>query len=169
LPNHNQSPGSAQSQQLLSHINLPPHTNGIPNPNQMPPGARTPGPNGAHNFVSPNLSLLNLGSNPHPNAQMSLNGSPHISGLANGPMAGHTPSPAQAHMQAPPMQMQLSQHGTNSSAASVNTSPNATNKRRRVSTVKVEDDGGGGDIPNGVPTAKVKQSPRVPNKRKGGN
>lgn len=108
----------------------------------MPPGARTPagaGPGGPHQqFMSPAVANSLL-----PNA---VNGSPHL-------MQHHTPSPA-SH----PMVAQHSQQGTNSSAtASVNTSPNVSNKRRR-STAKIEGDDGGVDV-NGA--AKVKQSPRV--------
>ena len=43
--------------------------------------------------------------------------------------------------------------GTGSQGTSANTSPNATNKRRRASQVKIEDEGGG--------EGRVKQSPKV--------
>ena len=122
---------------------------GMPNQQQqiLPPGARTPsgtGQPGAPQFMSPAMqnSLL-------PNA---VNGSPHL-------MQHHTPSPASHAMAA-----QHSQQGTNSSAtASVNTSPNVSQKRRR-STAKMDPDDDG---INGV--QKVKPSPRVQNKRMKGN
>ncbi|GME50420.1 uncharacterized protein LTHEOB_1534 [Neofusicoccum parvum] len=85
-----------------------------------------------------------------------VNGSPHLGGST------HTPSPAMAHMQAPGLVAQHSQQGTNSSAAaSANTSPNVSNKRRR-STVKAEDN----DAHDGPPQPKVKPSPRLPNNNK---
>lgn len=141
-------------------INLPP---GAPTPNSAP-GARTPQNMAGGNpnvqphppnqqFMSPHIANLQQfpgGLNP------AVNGSPHLSGQT------HTPSPAQAHMQAPGLVAQHSQQGTNSSAAaSANTSPNVSNKRRR-STVKTEGDDG----PDGAPTAKVKPSPRMPNNNK---
>jgi len=70
------------------------------------------------------------------------------------------------------MVAQQSQQGTNTSGSqgtSANTSPNATNKRRRPSAVKVEvDDGGGGTEINGTGPGggnKVKPSPRIGGKR----
>lgn len=111
----------------------------------MPPGARTPSGTGqpppSHQFMSPAMANSLL-----PNA--ALNGSPHLM------HQNHTPSPA-SH----PMVAQHSQQGS-SATASVNTSPNVTNNKRRRSTAKVEtDDGGGPPELNG--TQKVKQSPRV--------
>lgn len=81
-------------------------------------------------------------------------------------------SPAQGHMQAPGMQLQQSQQGTNSSGPSANTSP-ASNKRRRPSTVKAEEDSGaptpgsmGGQV-NGVAMAGKKPStPRLTKRMK---
>ncbi len=167
--------GNMMQQHPHAHMNLPP--NGLQQ--QLPPGARTPGmvmaaggPNanmvrqqdqlGA--FASPAMANLAL---PHNNA---VNGSPHLGG---GVIAGHTSSPAQAHMQAPGLVAQHSQQGTNSSGASGSntTSPNVSNKRRRASAVKTEGDenGGGGAAAgevNGVAAAggpgpgKVKASPR---------
>lgn len=58
------------------------------------------------------------------------------------------------------MMPQHSQQGTNSSAASANTSPQVNNKRRR-STVKME-----GDDPGVDGGHKVKPSPRMPKKPK---
>jgi hypothetical protein len=110
----------------------------------LPPGARTPlqngqlgGPPPNHQFMSPAMANQLL-----PNAVM--NGSPHLM------QQNHTPSPASHAMAA-----QLSQQGS-STTASVNTSPNVSNKRRR-STAK-------GDIDDGVEVngaQKVKQSPRI--------
>lgn len=152
-------------------INLPP--NGVPA--NMPPGARTPGmanmqmpPNQQPNFSSPSVSNLNLPM--QPNGQHPMNGSPHIPHNPNlGPNShltnSHTPSPAISHMAAPSMMPQHSQQGTNSSAASANTSPNVSGKRRR-STVKLEgDDGGGGEMNGTQANQRVKASPRVGQKK----
>jgi hypothetical protein len=166
---YHQNPGM-RAEQALNHFveSLPTMTSnmlmqmgpGQPNPGQpgqphMAPGAgmpgqpmaagvRTPsgagGPNpsaGQGQFMSPHIANLGL-----PNG---LTGSPHL-------MQTHTPSPA-SH----PLVAQHSQQGTNSSAASANTSPNV-NKRRRPSTVKVEGDEAGGEL-NGA--QKVKPSPRL--------
>jgi len=98
--------------------------------------------------------------------------SPHIGG------GGATPSPAQNHMQAPGMIAQHSQHQhptsnpssqTSTTVGSANTSPHQTNKRRRASTtsnanVDIGDGADGGGM-NGAAAQKVKQSPRVTNKR----
>lgn len=111
-------------------------TQGPPNQGMqqnMPPGQRPTGPGQpAHMFMSPAMANQLL-----PNGAMS--GSPGMM---------HTPSPASHAM--------VKQQSTSSHTASVNTSPSMNNKRRR-STVKLDDDGGG-DV-NGAP--KVKQSPRV--------
>jgi hypothetical protein len=141
-------------------INLPP--NGVPMGNRTPSMGNMPMPNHPnHQFSSPAMSNLT--------APM-MNGSPHISsnpGLApnmNLPNS-HTPSPHQSNMAAPQMLPQHSQQGTNSSAASANTSPNVNNNKRRRSTVKMEgDDPGGGD----GPAAKVKPSPTMRKKNKPG-
>lgn len=105
---------------------------------------------------SPGMTHMNL---PMQNGVM--NGSPHFNHTAipgmQGQMGMANSSPAQSHM-APPMVPQHSQQGTNSTAASADTSPQVSNKRRR-STVKAEEDGGGGD-------AKVKPSPRMGKKAK---
>jgi len=115
----------------------------------MPPGPRPQGPGGqpGQMFMSPAMANQLL-----PNGAM--NGSPGMM---------HTPSPASHPM--------VKQQSTSSHTASVNTSPNVNNKRRR-STAKVEmDDGGGvgGADMNGA--TKVKQSPRVGNgkRMKSGN
>lgn len=111
---------------------------GMQQPN-MPPGAR-PGQTGQM-FMSPAMANSLL-----PNGGM--NGSPSMM---------QTPSPASHPM--------VKQHSTSSHTASVNTSPNMNNKRRR-STAKIEVDDS--DM-NGGP--KVKQSPRVGGgkRMKGGN
>jgi LIM-domain binding protein len=117
-------------------------------------GQRTPGMNGPNQFASP--AMQNLGLPPQ--------GSPHITAPA------HTPSPAHMHMAGPvAMVHQHSQQGSNlsgSQGASANTSPNVTNKRRRPSGIKLEDDGGG-EI-NGNSATKVKPSPRIGGKRQKG-
>jgi hypothetical protein len=119
-------------------------------------GQRTPGLNGLNQFASPALAHLGL-----PTGQ----GSPHLSGPV------HTPSPAQNHMAGPvAMVHQQSQQGSNlsgSQVTSANTSPNVTNKRRRASAVKQEDDGGGAEV-NGTGVNKVKPSPRMSGKRQKG-
>ena len=138
-----------------SHVNasLTPHaaleqyvtsfaTNGINQVSQQqnPSAPRTPG--------HPNFPL---GASPATAHLQLPDGSPHISG-----------SPAQA----PGMQLQQSQHGTSSSGPSANTSPNASNKRRRPSAVKAEDE----NQVNGTQAkTTVKQSPRVGGKRQKGN
>ena len=144
-------------------INLPQGQGATPN--GMAPGAQgTPrmgnmGMPGQPGFQgSPSVPNMNLPM--HPNG---IQGSPHLQGgLLPGQMPGGmgTPSPAQTHMATPPMMPQHSQQGTNSSAASANTSPQVNNKRRR-STVKMEGEDGGAD-----PGHKVKPSPRMPKKPK---
>lgn len=81
-------------------------------------GQRTPG--------LPGQFPVSQSPAPH---HMQLPGSPHVGG-----------SPAPGAMAAPPMQVSASQQGTVSSGPSANTSP-ASNKRRRPSAVKAEDDG----------------------------
>lgn len=154
MPQQQQQGGPGQPQ-----INLPP---GAPTPGSAP-GARTPQsmPGGNPNmpphppnqqFMSPHLANQMFPGALNP----AVNGSPHLGGST------HTPSPAMTHMQAPGLVAQHSQQGTNSSAAaSANTSPNVSNKRRR-STVKAEDN----DAHDGPPQPKVKPSPRLPNNNK---
>ncbi|RYP51091.1 hypothetical protein DL768_003497 [Monosporascus sp. mg162] len=86
-------------------------------PGNMPGGPRTP-----------SFPQFQVGASPAA-AHLQLPGSPSMG------------SPAQGHMQAPGMALQQSQQGTNSSGPSANTSP-ASNKRRRPSGVKTEDDSG---------------------------
>lgn len=78
---------------------------------------------------TPSFSQFNMGASPAA-VHHQLPGSPHMGG-----------SPALGHMQAPGMALQQSQQGTSSSGPSANTSP-ASNKRRRPSGVKNEDDSG---------------------------
>lgn len=84
---------------------------------------------------TPSFGQFPMGASPA-SAHMNLPGSPHMG------------SPAPGHMQAPGMQLQQSQQGTSSSGPSANTSP-ASNKRRRPSAVKGEDDGSGAGTPAG--------------------
>jgi hypothetical protein len=111
--------------------------NGASTGQQNPSGPRTPGMTNFPVGASPAAAHLQLPE-----------GSPHMGG-----------SPAQA----PGMQLQQSQHGTTSSGPSANTSPNASNKRRRPSTVKAEDDG----QVNGTGKPGVKPSPRMTKRQKG--
>ena len=125
--------------------------NGQPHGN-IPPGPRTP-----------SFSQFPMGASPAA-AHLQLPGSPSMG------------SPSQGHMQAPGMALQQSQQGTNSSGPSANTSP-ASNKRRRPSGVKTEDDSGAptptsmgaGPQVNGVAMAgKGKPpTPRMPKRVKG--
>lgn len=139
-------PYAALEQYVTTHINgIPPNMNGQP----MPQG----GPR------TPSFSQFPMGASPAA-AHMNLPGSPHIG------------SPAPGHMQAPGMQMQQSQQGTSSSGPSANTSP-ASNKRRRPSGVKIEDDGSGAPTPgangpqmNGMQRATKPPTPRMPKRVK---
>lgn len=125
------------------------HSGAMPNP--VAGGMGLNGPNSTQ-FASP--AMANLG--------LPAQGSPRVTGPA------HTPSPAHMHMAGPvAMVHQHSQQGSNlsgSQGASANTSPNVTNKRRRPSGIKTEDDGA--DV-NGQ-TGKVKPSPRMGGKRQKG-
>jgi len=108
------------------------------------PGAQGQNPSGPRTPGMPNFPM---GTSPAA-AHLQLPGSPHIGG-----------SPAQA----PGMQLQQSQHGTSSSGPSANTSPNASNKRRRPSAVKTEEE----NQVNGTQAkVGVKPSPRIPKKQR---
>ena len=137
-------PYAALEQYVALHINgVPQAMNGLP----MPQGPRTP-----------SMGQFPMGQSPAA-AHMNLPGSPHVGG-----------SPAPGQMQAPAMQLQPSQQGTGSSGPSANTSP-ASNKRRRPSAVKAEDDGSGAPTPaggqvNGVGNRKP-ATPRMPKRAKG--
>lgn len=107
------------------------------------------GMNPPNQFQSPAFSHLGL-----PQAQ----GSPHM-GLPN-----QTPSPAHNAQGGVQMVHQMSAQGSTmsgSQGASTNTSPNVSNKRRRASVIKDEDNQTqGGD-------SKPKPSPRVGKRQKG--
>jgi hypothetical protein len=133
--NANQMQGGNMPQNPMIQQGMAPQQQGTPQ------GARTPSSTGQlgvqpnHQFMSPAMVAGVL-----PNG--SMNGSPHLM------QQTHTPSPASHPM--------VTQHSQSSNTASVNTSPNVSNKRRR-STAKVENDGDG--EMNGLP--KVKPSPRM--------
>ncbi|KAI1759092.1 LIM-domain binding protein-domain-containing protein [Hypoxylon sp. FL1150] len=118
-------------------------------------------PNGPPNPRTPSFGQFPMGASPAA-THLQLPNSPHLG------------SPAQGHMQAPGMQLQQSQQGTSSSGPSANTSP-ASNKRRRASTVKAEEDSGaptpasiGAPQVNGVAGANKKpQTPRMQKRLKG--
>ncbi|RMD40501.1 hypothetical protein DV735_g4630, partial [Chaetothyriales sp. CBS 134920] len=114
----------------------------------FPPGMAMNGPN---QFASPGMAHLGL-----PQAQ----GSPHHPGSV------HTPSPAQNAAGGVPMVPQMSAQGSlsGSQGPSTNTSPNVSNKRRRASQIKLEEENAaqGGD--NAI---KVKASPRITKRQKG--
>ena len=112
------------------------------------------------------------------NAPQQKNASgPRTPGMSNFPLFPQGASPAPAHLQLPDgsphmgspaqgqaMQLQQSQHGTSSSGPSANTSPNASNKRRRPSTVKAEEE----NLVNGTQSkTAVRPSPRIPKRQKG--
>lgn len=117
--------------------------NGANNPGtqQNPNGPRTP-------------SMGNFGASPASSHLVLPDGSPRPHG-----------SPAQA----PGMQLQQSQHGTSSSGPSANTSPNASNKRRRPSTVKAEEENQQQQVNGTQAKTAVKPSPRIGGKRQKGN
>lgn len=118
-------------------------------------------PNGPPNPRTPSFGQFPMGASPAA-THLQLPNSPHLG------------SPAQGHMQAPGMQLQQSQQGTSSSGPSANTSP-ASNKRRRTSTVKAEEDSGaptpasiGAPQVNGVAGANKKPpTPRMQKRLKG--
>ncbi|TFA97602.1 Adhesion defective protein 1 [Trichoderma ghanense] len=102
---------------------------------------------------TPSFGQFPMGASPAA-VHMNLPGSPHIG----------SPAPGQA----PGMQLQPSQQGTSSSGPSANTSP-ASNKRRRPSTVKVEDDAAaaGAAQVNGIQNRGKPQTPRMAKRLKG--
>ncbi len=105
---------------------------------------------------TPSFSQFPMGASPAA-ANMNLPGSPHVG------------SPAPGQIQAPGMQLQQSQQGTSSSGPSANTSP-ASNKRRRPSAVKIEEDGSGAGTPgsqvNGTGNRNKPATPRMPKRVK---
>jgi hypothetical protein len=138
-------------EQYVAQINIGPQA---VNGQAMQQGPRTPG-----------YGQFPMGASPAA-THMQLPGSPHMG------------SPAPGHMQAPGMQLQQSQQGTSSSGPSANTSP-ASNKRRRPSGVKTEEDGSGAPTPaaggagggqvNGIQGKGKPSTPRLPPKRVKGN
>ncbi|GFP57188.1 adhesion defective protein 1 [Trichoderma asperellum] len=140
---YNSNPGltpyGALEQYVATQINS---ATPVMNGQAMAQGPRTPG-----------FGQFPMGASPAA-VHMNLPGSPHIG----------SPAPGQA----PGMQLQPSQQGTSSSGPSANTSP-ASNKRRRPSTVKVEDDSiapGAGQV-NGVQSRVKPQTPRMAKRVKG--
>lgn len=87
--------------------------------------------------------------------------------MGGGPV--HTPSPAQnPNTGGVAMMHQMSAQGSNLSGSqgpSTNTSPNVSNKRRRASVVKMEEENAGGDASG---ANKVKPSPKIGGKRQKG-
>ncbi|PHH65433.1 hypothetical protein CDD81_2537 [Ophiocordyceps australis] len=146
-PGH--SPYTTMDQYVSTYINgAPPAVNG----QVLPPPAAAP----------PAFAAFAMGASPAA-AHVNLPASPHVAG-----------SPAPGQMQAPAMQMQPSQQGTNSSGPSANTSP-ASNKRRRPSAVKEEDISGAptpvGSVAqvNGIQNRPNKPpTPRMPKRHKAG-
>jgi hypothetical protein len=113
------------------------------------PNNMNPNMNGPNQFASPAMGHLGL-----PQGQ----GSPHIGGPV------HTPSPAQQGQGGVAMMHQMSAPGSNlsgSQGASTNTSPNVSNKRRRPSAIKLEEENASQDGNNKT----VKPSPRIGGKR----
>ena len=154
---YHEHPGMTPYSALDTYVKQINSVQPMPNGQVMQQGPRTPGFGGQ----------FPVGASPAA-THMALPGSPHIGG-----------SPAPGQMQAPGMLQQASQQGTSSSGPSANTSP-ASNKRRRPSGVKTEDDGPSVPTPsggagsaqlNGVAGAgKAKPpTPRTMNKRLKGN
>lgn len=135
-------PYAALDQYVSTYVNAP------------PPTMNGQGPQGGQ--MNPNFGQFPMGASPAA-AHMNLPGSPHIG------------SPAPGQIQAPGMQLQQSQQGTSSSGPSANTSP-ASNKRRRPSAVKVEEDGSGAGTPgsqvNGAGNRGKPATPRMPKRVK---
>jgi hypothetical protein len=118
-------------------------------------GQMAPGMNGPGMMNSPAMGHLNV-----PQAQ----GSP----MMGGPVA--TPSPAQnMGVGGVAMMQQMSAQGSNlsggSQGPSTNTSPNVSNKRRRASVVKLEEE----NAQNEGGANKVKPSPKIGGKRQKGS
>jgi hypothetical protein len=121
---------------------------------------------------TPGFGQFQVGASPAM-ANSMLPGSPHVAG-----------SPVPGQMAAPMMQPQASQQGTNSSGPSANTSPaQNSNKRRRPSTVKTEEENNHNTpasaptpVPMGTPQlngvqikGKQPPTPRMPKRVKTGN
>lgn len=160
-----QNPQLSPADSLRNLVNQLQMQNPNPNPGFMPSpmnpamqqgqNPRAPSMSGPNQFASPAMAHLGLPGN---------QGSPHLSGSAQ-------PSPAQSHLagptgMVPPGQVQPNVQGNSASA-----SPNVNNKRRRASTVKMENDDAGPEV-NGAPgpgPKTVKASPRVGGKRQKGS
>lgn len=135
----------------MQNANMAAAANGqVPFPQQRAMAGMMP-----NQLQSPALQHLGL---PHGQA------SPHMGG------PNHTPSPAQNPAQGGVAMMhQMSAQGSNLSGSqgpSTNTSPNVSNKRRRASQIKMEDENSQQDS-NGNGN-KVKPSPRIGGKRQKG-
>ena len=129
----------------------------------------------SHPGISPYIALEQYmsqvgGQGPNVNGQAMPQGVPRTPGYNQFPMGAspamanqmlpgspHMGSPAPGQMQAPAMQLQVSQQGTNSSGPSANTSPQQNNKKRRASQAKLEDDG-----PTSAPTPATIGTPQMP-------
>ncbi|KAK3669441.1 hypothetical protein LTR78_010701 [Recurvomyces mirabilis] len=180
-----------QQQSLTPQIQFP-VANGVPVGGRTPSMGNMAMPNngqGQAQFASPALSHMGLpmqngvmgGGSPHISHQGHPGGAPGLQPpqppqnmalnmLTQQVGPSHTPSPRQGNMAAPQMLPQHSAHGTNSSQASANTSPQVSNKRRR-SMVKAEEEGGGegqGQGGGGGAQGRVKPSPRGGKKGKPG-
>jgi hypothetical protein len=150
-----QNPQYSPNQALREYVNQ-----NITNGGVQPTMNGQPG-NVMGNPRTPSYGQFNIGASPAA-VHHQLPGSPHMG------------SPALGHMQAPGMALQQSQQGTSSSGPSANTSP-ASNKRRRASGVKNEDDSGaatpasigGGPQVNGMGKAKS-TTPRIQKRAKAG-
>lgn len=151
---YNTRPGLRPYDALDQYVNII-NTSGQNIVNGQAPGPGVP--------RTPSFSQFPVGASPAQANQM-LPGSPHMG------------SPAQVQMQAPGMQLQASQQGTSSSGPSANTSPSQSNKRRRPSAVKNEDDASGsaptpsgGSTPqvNGVQGKGKPPTPRMTKRAKG--
>ncbi|KAI5786701.1 LIM-domain binding protein-domain-containing protein [Pyronema domesticum] len=170
-----QAQAQQQAQQQHAQQQQQQHAQGMPNG----PMARAGMPGGPGVGGMPPQLGISMANSPSVTGDIRMGGvqSPHIVG------GGATPSPAQNHMQAPGMIAQHSQHqhptsnpssNTSTTVGSANTSPNQTNKRRRVSTINnvkndADLDGAGdgiGAINGGAAAAAAaaqhnkKQSPR---------
>ncbi|RAK85870.1 hypothetical protein BO79DRAFT_41398 [Aspergillus costaricaensis CBS 115574] len=145
---------------LVNTMQAPPpnaaYTQGPMNPALQQGQPRAPSMSMPNQFASPAMTHLGL-----PGAQ----GSPHLTGSAH-------PSPAQSHLAGPPGMVPQGQvQGNMAQGTSASASPNVGNKRRRASTVKMENDDNGGEVNGtaGQAAPKVKASPRVgAKKQKGG-
>lgn len=119
----------------------------------------------ATNGANPNGQQPNPAGPRTPMGNFPIGASPATSHLN---LPDGSPRPQGSPAQAPGMQLQQSQHGTSSSGPSANTSPN-TNKRRRPSTVKAEEEAQQQQVNGTLSKTAVKPSPRIGGKRQKGN